>query len=72
MQNLKSVHDIPRLYRRTNREPPKAPSMYVSLTIEIIHDFKQKYSSNDDKTSERQRELIRKSIESVIDSLCLK
>lgn len=43
----------------------------MSLTVEIINDFKQTHSSNE-KSSTHQRELIEKCIQAAIDSICLK
>ncbi len=67
--HLKSASDIPRLYRRTNRETPKTPSMYVGLTVDVISEFRHVYS---DSKSARQQELINKCIQNIIDSLCIK
>jgi len=32
VMNLKAVNDIPRLYRRTNRDVSSRPSLYMSLS----------------------------------------
>ncbi|XP_022091249.1 conserved oligomeric Golgi complex subunit 2-like isoform X2 [Acanthaster planci] len=37
--HLKSANDIPRLYRRTNRELPNKPSAYVSNTLKPLQLF---------------------------------
>jgi hypothetical protein len=67
--HLKSASDIPRLYRRTNREAPKTPSMYVGLTVEVINEFRHTYTYS---KSSRQQELINKCIQNIIDYLCIK
>lgn len=36
---LKQVNDIPRLYRKTNREVPTKPSSYVNTSLDLICDF---------------------------------
>jgi conserved oligomeric Golgi complex subunit 2 len=66
---LKNANDIPRLYRRTNREIPKQASNYVTLAIQVIYDFKQKYSLN---KSSNQQEQIEKCVQNIIDSICIK
>lgn len=37
--NLKSAYDIPRLFRRTNREVPNKPSNYVTTTLKPLQSF---------------------------------
>ncbi|XP_041469208.1 conserved oligomeric Golgi complex subunit 2-like [Lytechinus variegatus] len=37
--HLKGANDIPRLYRRTNREVPSKPSSYVSSTLKPLQTF---------------------------------
>jgi len=37
--HLKSVYDIPRLFRRTNREMPTKPSIYVTSTLKPLQAF---------------------------------
>jgi hypothetical protein len=66
---LKNAGDIPRLYRRTNREAPKVPSMYVGLAVDVVAEFKHTYYTD---KSERQQELIQKCIQNIIDCLCIK
>ena len=66
---LKNANDIPRLYRRTNREIPRAASTYISLTVQVVTDFKQLYALN---KSKRQQDQIEKCIQSIIDSICIK
>ena len=68
--HLKSVSDIPRLYRRTNREAPKTPSMYVGLAVEVISEFRHAYANK--ARPVRQRELIGRCMQSIVDSLCIK
>jgi hypothetical protein len=58
------------LYRRTNREIPKLASIYVGLAIEVIVDFKKKFS-NEKKTA-RQIDLVKKCIFTIIDNTCIK
>lgn len=66
---LKNANDIPRLFRRTNREPPKVASNYVTLTVQVILDFRTKFALD---KSMRQQDLVDKCIQSVIDSICIK
>lgn len=66
---LKNANDIPRLFRRTNREIPKVASTYITLTVQVITEFRQNYALN---KSTRQQEQIDKCIQSIIDSLCIK
>lgn len=39
---VKSVNDIPRQYRRTQRAPPSEPSPYIQLLVSPISDFCEK------------------------------
>ena len=66
---LKNANDIPRLFRRTNRDIPKTASNYINLTVQVITDFRQTYALN---KSNRQQEQIDKCIQSIIDSICIK
>ena len=66
---LMNANDIPRLFRRTNRDIPKTASTYISLTVQVITDFQQTYAL--DKSS-RQKEQIDRCIQSIIDSICIK
>ncbi|KAK2169643.1 hypothetical protein LSH36_8g08045 [Paralvinella palmiformis] len=43
--SLKTVNDIPRLYRRTNREVPSKPSTYVSSCVKPVRTFLKDYNS---------------------------
>ena len=36
---LKGAHEIPRLYRRTNRDAPKTASNYIKQTLQSFIDF---------------------------------
>jgi hypothetical protein len=40
---LKFIMDIPRLFRRTNREDPTKPSSYIQLSLTPIVEFNAKY-----------------------------
>ncbi|GAB6021627.1 Conserved oligomeric Golgi complex subunit 2 [Chamberlinius hualienensis] len=42
---LKSVYDIPRLYRKTNREVPTKPSAYVSSCVKPLESFIEQHKS---------------------------
>lgn len=42
--HLKQVNDIPRLYRRTNREVPSKPSGYISSTLKPLTLFIEEHS----------------------------
>merc|ERR1719444_776025 len=39
---VKSVNDIPRQYRRTQRAPPSEPSQYIQQLVSPISDFCEK------------------------------
>ena len=42
-QHLKQISDIPRLFRRTNREIPTKPCTYVKNTLNGLVNFNSKY-----------------------------
>ncbi|XP_048586223.1 conserved oligomeric Golgi complex subunit 2 isoform X2 [Nematostella vectensis] len=42
-QGLDAVRNIPRLYRRTNREVPANASPFVSMAIKPVHDFQHQF-----------------------------
>ncbi|XP_050417131.1 conserved oligomeric Golgi complex subunit 2 [Patella vulgata] len=50
---LKQVNDIPRLYRKTNREVPSKPSSYVTSLTKPLDVFLEEHS---DSLAEKQRE----------------
>lgn len=56
--NIKQVNDIPRLYRKTNREIPSKPCAYVDQMLDPSRQFKQQYSNN--IGSETCQEICRK------------
>lgn len=41
---LKQVSDIPRLYRRTNREVPTKPCAYVKNALSFLTNFRTNYN----------------------------
>lgn len=41
--HLKAAHDIPRLYRRTNREVPSKPSAYITNALKPIEMFMEEH-----------------------------
>ncbi len=43
LPTLKQVSDIPRLYRRTNREVPSRPCAYVSATLSPVSAFRKEH-----------------------------
>lgn len=47
--NIKQVSDIPRLYRKTNREIPSKPCGYVGQVLEPVRQFAAKYRNNIDE-----------------------
>ena len=49
---------------------PKLASIYVGLAIEVIVDFKKKFSN--EKKSARQIDLVKKCIVTIIDNICIK
>ncbi|XP_071784531.1 conserved oligomeric Golgi complex subunit 2-like [Asterias amurensis] len=51
--HLKSANDIPRLYRRTNKELPNKPSAYVSNTLKPLQLFVEDHRGT--LTEERRR-----------------
>lgn len=44
--SIKQVNDIPRLYRKTNREIPSKPCGYVDQMLEPSKRFSQQYSND--------------------------
>ncbi|KAL7027793.1 hypothetical protein ACKWTF_005586 [Chironomus riparius] len=46
LKSIKNVQDIPRLFRKTNREVPTKHLPYVDQILQPIDDFMQKYSQN--------------------------
>lgn len=46
--NIKQVSDIPRLYRKTNREIPSKPCGYVDQVIDPVRQFAAKYRNDID------------------------
>lgn len=45
-------------------------SAYVGLAIQVLSDFKDKYAS--DRKSTRQRDLVDKCIQNIIDLICIR
>lgn len=43
---IRQVNDIPRLYRKTNRETPNKPCGYISLILETPLKFKEQYGKD--------------------------
>jgi conserved oligomeric Golgi complex subunit 2 len=46
LKSIKNVQDIPRLFRKTNREVPTKHLPYVEQIVQPIDDFVEKYSKN--------------------------
>ncbi len=46
LANIKQVNDIPRLYRKTNREIPSKPCGYVDQMLDPSRKFRQQYSND--------------------------
>eukprot|EP00111_Clytia_hemisphaerica_P003375 TCONS_00009640-protein len=46
---LENVNNVPRLFRRTNKEPPTTPSSYVQLAFQSLESFKSTSSTLDVK-----------------------
>lgn len=44
--SIKQVNDIPRLYRKTNREIPSKPCGYVDQMLEPSRQFRQQYAND--------------------------
>lgn len=55
--SIKQVNDIPRLYRKTNREIPSKPCGYVDQMLEPSRQFRKQYSN--DIGSETCQEICR-------------
>ncbi|XP_057315656.1 conserved oligomeric Golgi complex subunit 2-like isoform X3 [Hydractinia symbiolongicarpus] len=49
---LDNVKNVPRLYRRTNKEPPQQPSSYVSAAFTPLTNFKKTSSTLDERRKE--------------------
>jgi hypothetical protein len=64
---LKNANDIPRLYRRTNRELPKQASNYVKQAVECLTEFKDEWSHY--LTDE---DLSTNYLQKIIDQICQK
>lgn len=43
VMHLKQVNDIPRLFRRTNRDAPTKPSTYIKNTLAFLINFHADY-----------------------------
>ncbi|XP_072181957.1 conserved oligomeric Golgi complex subunit 2-like [Diadema setosum] len=54
--HLKGANDIPRLYRRTNREVPSKPSAYVSSAVKPLQTFLEEHQTI--LSDRRRNELI--------------
>jgi conserved oligomeric Golgi complex subunit 2 len=65
VNHLQSANDIPRLYRRTNRDIPKQSSTYIANTISIIVDFNKKFCITD------KDQVMSKCTHNIIDSICI-
>lgn len=46
VSSIKQVNDIPRLYRKTNREIPSKPCGYVDQMLDSSRRFRQQYSND--------------------------
>lgn len=44
--SIKQVNDIPRLYRKTNREIPSKPCGYIDQMLDPCRQFRQQYSND--------------------------
>ena len=66
MAHLKSAQEIPRLYRRTNREAPKSASNYIRQALQVFLDF------DSDWMHLFEAHQFDSHINSVIDQACLK
>ena len=49
---------------------PKVALAYVGLAIQVLSDFKDKYAS--DRKSTRQKDLVDKCIQNIIDLICIR
>ena len=52
--HLKSVNDIPRLYRRTNREVPSKPSLYATSLVRPLVEFLTEYKGAISEVNRKQ------------------
>ncbi|RNA19525.1 conserved oligomeric Golgi complex subunit 2 isoform X1 [Brachionus plicatilis] len=66
---LRSAIDIPRLYRRTNRNRPENSLQYVNDAVGSIRSFKATYSGKD--KSDEQNEIVKKCVLNIVDSVCI-
>ena len=64
LKSLKSVVDIPRMYRRTNRETPSKPCSYVVSVVDSLADFQT--SQQDVAGQEVTRQWLTSSAEVVV------
>ncbi len=64
--NLKSANEMPRLYRRTNRELAKTASDYIKSTVQILVYFNGEWNQIVDSMS------LDNYLKKIIDQLCQK
>jgi hypothetical protein len=64
--NLKSANEMPRLYRRTNRELAKTASDYIKSTVQILVNFNGEWNQIVDSMS------LDNYLKKIIDQLCQK
>lgn len=63
---LKNANEMPRLYRRTNRELTKTPSEYIKSTVQILVGFNSDWNLVLDSSS------LNVILKKIIDQLCQK
>lgn len=56
--HLRTVGDIPRLYRRTNREAPTKCFSYVHQMLSVINDFRSLHQNHAKKVDEWTRSVL--------------
>lgn len=69
LAQLKQANDIPRLFRRTNRQRSESSLPYVKSAVESIQSFRDTYSG-EEKSSE-QNNIVRKCVQNIVDSVCI-
>lgn len=60
MQQLENAKNVPRLYRRTNREPPSQASAYITLAFSQLRSFDENLSKS--IQSDNLKEILKNSV----------
>jgi hypothetical protein len=65
LKSIRNVQDIPRLFRKTNRDVPSKHLPYVDQIVEPINDFTKKYSNN------YQSEVVKKILQDLFSKITI-